>query len=320
MKKETSRIQYLLKKYLNDNCTRAEYEELIKLSQEPENEKYIMENNRITWRDTDQVKHRVPETGRQVHTTWPIVLKIAASLLILVMVGFALNQWLNHSEPIVYTTGNGEVKEIVLPDSTRVTLNANSNLVWYPTRFQKEDRLVHLTGEAYFKVTKKARTEGKASEFRGFQVKTSRMTIHVTGTEFNVMARQKNTEVFLQEGSVEYELVDNQSLLEPMSPGEKITIDNQTGNLTKTQSENLSTSASWITGILNYNNKSLGEVLRNLSELFGVEITCEDQDLNSKKINLGVPYKDWENTKRALEMAINVQFKKENDQYSVVQK
>src|SRR5690606_18213490 len=166
-----------------------------------------------------------------------------------------------------------------------------------------EERQVDLTGEAYFKVVRKPQPGRRSGELLGFRVKTSKMIIHVTGTEFNVVSRSVNTEVFLQEGSVEYELTDRKTPSEHMVPGEKISINNETGDVVKTGAEDLSTSASWVNGILNYSNKPLGEVLRNLSDLFGVEINCQDEDLISKKINLGVPYMDWDNTRRALEMA-----------------
>lgn len=320
MKKETPRIRILLSKYLNDQCSREEYEELITLSQTPENEQYFKEINQKIWNwPEDPEKKILPDPGPKNRPMRSAILKIAASVAILMGAAFSLFLWLDKSEPIAFTTGNGEVKEIVLPDSTKVTLNANSRLIWTPARSPKEDRLVELIGEAYFRVTRQSEQEANQRRFKGFQVKTSRMTIHVTGTEFNVAARHDNTEVFLQEGSVELELMDREALSEPMVPGQKVTMNNQTGNLKKTESEDLSTSASWITGILSYRDKSLGEVLQNLSELFGVEITCENQTLQEKKINLGVPYMDWENTKRALEMAIGVEISKAGDSYVVFQ-
>ena len=42
----------------------------------------------------------------------------------------------------------GQRAELILPDSTKVWLNANSKLV-YPTSFKKGIRQVELDGEAY---------------------------------------------------------------------------------------------------------------------------------------------------------------------------
>jgi ferric-dicitrate binding protein FerR (iron transport regulator) len=174
-----------------------------------------------------------------------------------------------------------------------------------------------LSGEAFFDVAKVPASGGTKKKYRGFQVQTPNMTVHVLGTIFNVVARQVNTEVFLQEGAVELQLPEVKEVLKRMVPGDKVVMDNQTGEITERESENLLTSASWVTGILNYQDKSLGEVLNNLSELFGVEITCEIPALHKKKINLGVPYMDWENTRKALEMSLEVEFRKEGESYRV---
>jgi len=320
MKKETARIRELLDKFLNNHCTREEFEELIVLAQDPENERFIKEYNERVWQQGGKPL-KEPPSNRNRNVSRSVFLKIAAAVVLIFTVGFVWvkMQLSDDGDPITFRTGNGEVKEIVLPDSTIATLNANSQLTWFPTRFQ-EERQVDLTGEAYFKVVRKPQPGRRSGELLGFRVKTSKMIIHVTGTEFNVVSRSVNTEVFLQEGSVEYELTDRKTPSEHMVPGEKISINNETGDVVKTGAEDLSTSASWVNGILNYSNKPLGEVLRNLSDLFGVEINCQDEDLISKKINLGVPYMDWDNTRRALEMAINVEFKQEENRYSVIQK
>lgn len=109
--------------------------------------------------------------------------KIAAVLLIF----WGGMRFVNDSEPlleepIAYQTlivPAGQRVELILPDSTRVWVNARSKLV-YPTTFGKEVRHVELNGEAYFDV--------KHNEQHPFVVKTSRMDIQVLGTEFNVTA------------------------------------------------------------------------------------------------------------------------------------
>lgn len=86
------------------------------------------------------------------------------------------------AEPVTYQTlivPAGQRVELILPDSTKVWVNARSKLV-YPTTFGKEVRQVELNGEAYFEV--------KHNEQHPFVVKTSRMDIQVLGTEFNVTA------------------------------------------------------------------------------------------------------------------------------------
>lgn len=102
-------------------------------------------------------------------------------------------------EPIAYQTlyvPAGQRAELILPDSTRVWVNAHSKLV-YPVTFEKGIRQVELTGEAYFEVAHNKQCP--------FVVKTSRMDIQVVGTEFNVMAYNDSSdfEVSLVKGCIE---------------------------------------------------------------------------------------------------------------------
>lgn len=84
-----------------------------------------------------------------------------------------------------------ENKEIVLPDSSEVILNAESHLSYNKNNWPK-DRHIDLSGEAYFKVAK-----GKK-----FTVETNLGTVTVLGTQFNVENREGFFEVTCYEGLV----------------------------------------------------------------------------------------------------------------------
>lgn len=84
------------------------------------------------------------------------------------------------------STGRGSQVSVVLPDGTRAWLNAKSDLA-YPAQFGQGQRQVELTGEAYFDVT---HDPGKP-----FVVKTSRATVTVLGTSFNLRVYQEDSAV-----------------------------------------------------------------------------------------------------------------------------
>jgi len=94
------------------------------------------------------------------------------------------------------STPRGGQYEIVLPDGTHVTLNAASSLA-YPVVFAGNERVVELTGEAYFEVSK--------DKTRPFKVKSNSQTVTVLGTHFNINAYADEAAVktTLLEGSVE---------------------------------------------------------------------------------------------------------------------
>ena len=76
-----------------------------------------------------------------------------------------------------YSANAGEMRHVLLPDSTSVTLNAGTVLIC-PAEFIGGKRGVYLNGEATFDVTR--------NEKKPFVVSTSVMDITVLGTKFNV--------------------------------------------------------------------------------------------------------------------------------------
>jgi len=102
------------------------------------------------------------------------------------------------AEVVSYNTVSvpkGGQYQVILPDGTKVWLNASSS-IHFPTSFAGKDRSVTITGEAYFEVMKNARMP--------FHVVTGGTDIEVLGTEFNVNAytNENAQQITLLEGSV----------------------------------------------------------------------------------------------------------------------
>ncbi len=95
----------------------------------------------------------------------------------------------------------GSRSQIVLPDNSRVWLNAGST-IRYPDNFDRIDRVVELEGEAYFDVVSNPR--------RPFIVSTEYLRVRATGTAFNVKAYPDDEVVSatLVEGNVTVEIPD----------------------------------------------------------------------------------------------------------------
>lgn len=97
---------------------------------------------------------------------------------------------------ITASSTDGKVKEIVLPDGSKVWLNQSATLR-YPREFSNTERDVFLDGEAYFEVTKNRQCP--------FIVKSEAMRIKVLGTTFNFKCDKshKLAEATLIEGEIE---------------------------------------------------------------------------------------------------------------------
>lgn len=89
------------------------------------------------------------------------------------------------------TTQYAENKEISLPDTSEVVLNADSKITYSEKKWDT-NRNISLEGEAFFKVAKGKR----------FTVTTAAGTVAVLGTEFNVENRKNFFEVTCYEGLV----------------------------------------------------------------------------------------------------------------------
>lgn len=159
----------------------------------------------------------------------------------------------------------GQRTEIVLPDSTKVWLNSGSKLT-FANRFEGETRNVTLDGEGYFEV--------KKDISRPFIVETNRLGIRVLGTEFNVIAYEKeNTwETSLIKGSIELFENANRSIARIEPNTTVMLIDNK---IVKKPIENKEYFL-WTKGLICFNNKTIKEILRKLSLYYDYNITIRD--------------------------------------------
>lgn len=152
-----------------------------------------------------------------------------------------------------------EVREITLPDGTRVMLNSKSTLL-YPDEFAGETRSVYLVGEANFKV--------KPDKKHPFIVKANDFQVTALGTEFNVNAYPENNELIatLLEGSVKVEF-DNLMSNVILKPNEQLAYNKKTkrGSLHQPEMEEVT---AWQRGELVFSNMYLEDIFTNLERKF----------------------------------------------------
>ena len=104
-------------------------------------------------------------------------------------------------------TGTGKVKTDTLPDTSLITLNTGSKLV-YPEKFGKKTREVRLYGEAFFKVS--------PDKAHPFIVSAGDAFVKVVGTSFRVKARA--------DGDVYVEVSEGLVMLFRLDKGSKDTL------------------------------------------------------------------------------------------------
>lgn len=165
------------------------------------------------------------------------------------------------------STPRGRQYHIQLPDGTEVWLNAASS-IRYPTVFGGGERVVDVTGEAYFEVA--------ADAARPFRVQLGEgARIDVLGTHFNVNAygNEPSITTTLLEGRVRF----NSQLLRP---GQQTRFDPATQELTVANDVETARVVAWKNGVFDFNNMGLREAMHQLERWYDIDVKYEKKAPN----------------------------------------
>lgn len=239
------------------------------------------------------------------------VWQMAAAVLLLIVAG--LWWWFPADPTLTFSTGNGEQMTLLLPDSSRVQLNANSTLT-YNKQWNDEDiREVHLSGEAYFSVSSRRQSGQK------FAVITSDITIEVLGTIFNVNSREEKTAVFLEEGEIALSIHQQEVPPKLMQPGEMLTYSSEEERiLINEEAPSPEFFTSWKDGVLIFESIPLAEVLEKIEEIYGIAFQVRDSVNYQRTLRTGLPMQEIDLLIPILEQSLGLTIHK-TDTYYVVE-
>ncbi len=166
--------------------------------------------------------------------------------------------------PVVYntlTTPKGGQYQVVLPDGSKVWLNAASSL-HFPSAFPGRERVVELTGEAYFEVVKNKK--------KPFHVRVGNMSVNVLGTHFNVNAYpdENSIKTSLLEGSVKIVTGKASGILRP---GEQAVLNNQ-GDKVDINDANLDDVMAWKNGLFQFDGAGITSIMKEIGRWYNVQI------------------------------------------------
>ncbi len=192
---------------------------------------------------------------------------VAAIFILLIGISGVLLFIQNYRNPamIEISTAYGETEQVILPDQTKVWLNAGSSLK-YPSKFNQKVRLVRLIGEAFFSVTK--------NKSKPFVVETKQLDVKVLGTKFNLKAypEEIQTSATLQEGKIEVQTLKHQK--KQMLPNDQLVYNSKTSaiNVTKIYQEDI---PDWRNGNLIFSEATLSEIFKTLERQFNVSLNID---------------------------------------------
>lgn len=184
----------------------------------------------------------------------------------------------NNADHIVQntlSTPRGQLFKIMLPDGTKVWMNANSSLS-YPSKFTGSERSVELHGEAYFEVSKNPE--------QPFIVKTAEQQIKVLGTHFNISAYDNDivTQTTLVEGKVE---VQHQQQKIVLTPNQQAISKGSTLNKKNVDATEYIT---WRDGYFSFHNATPNEIMQQLARWYDLSVRLDNSEINERfsgKIN-----------------------------------
>lgn len=174
---------------------------------------------------------------------------------------------------ILINPRGSKVVNLVLSDGTKVWLNSESSLR-FPINFVTEDRLVEVTGEAYFEVA------GNAAQ--PFKVSANSVVVDVLGTHFNINAYREEASIVttLLEGKVKLTGKDKSVLLRPGQQAQFYPV------LPKpfiiASDVDIDQTMAWKNGAFQFDNAELPVIMRQLARWYDVNIVYEKPPNNEK--------------------------------------
>ncbi len=160
-------------------------------------------------------------------------------------------------------TGPYEIKRLLLPDSSIVTLANNSSL-FYPERYRGDSRQVHLKGKAFFNITR--------NPSRPFIVQSDGMNVKVLGTSFEVNNAEHAQEasVTVVTGKVQVNTKDQEVAL--LLPDQQVNWHKQKNTITLIRNIDAAGITGWNNSRLVFNETPLAIVLQTISREYGITI------------------------------------------------
>ena len=314
----------IIKRYLRGECTPEERAEIKKLmltgeaealfdevlnegwSDEPEEEDINDAQQLNDWREkfNEKVSQQENTAKPRKNLSW---LNVAAVFAIFI-VSAGTYAWIHSRNTQTAALAamqetinpNGKLLKIKLSDSSIITLNADSKLK-YPMGFNGKTREVYLEGEAFFSVAH--------DPAHPFIVHTSKITVSVLGTSFNIKSYKEDKKISVAVATGKVGVLANQkgSKTYFLLPGEKLAynVSGETVQQTKVDPAEIGI---WQNGMLIYHDETLENISRQLERWYDVKIIFKRNEAAKMRFSLKQKNDKLENVMQTLKFAGGIQY------------
>lgn len=225
------------------------------------------------------------------------------SAILLSMYFWNENRLLTKYADMTLEVDRGQKSDVLLPDGTKVYLNADSKLS-YGRNFNGKQRMVELTGEAYFEVAKDTNSP--------FIVKAGDVEVQALGTSFNVNAYPGNDAIstFLTEGSVLVSSV-HQSLR--LNPGEAAVYSSSDAHIVKKKNEDSRLYIAWKWNEMVFNDEPITNIIKLLERNYNVRFEIKNKKLNNISFTGTLKNSSLQSTLYALQFTSPISFRNKDN-------
>lgn len=328
------RIRYLFKQYLENKCTRKEFDEFFAILRESAHDPLLKELIQKAYADTGQTSLTYVDEGGNLVLPEPdmyvapsvepvkekklhVGLAMAAVIFLLLVAAWWIYRLPDkHATPAAAAlskkaTGRSEYKYLLLPDSTQVWLNAASTLE-YPSAFGKNKREVFLSGEAYFDV--------KHADAIPFIIHTGEVSTTVLGTAFNIRAypgAKETIVVSVNRGKVRVDVREKQQFT--LAQGQQVKIAPLLkNNPVEARQSVVQEVAAWQQGNLAYDDELLETIIADLERVYDVRVKIASASV--RQLRISTSFKRETGVEQALQIICRLtetQLKQVNGEYII---
>ncbi|MBS0031432.1 FecR family protein [Chitinophaga sp. 22321] len=239
-----------------------------------------------TAEDLKQLKARLslPATAAPAVPMWRKAIRYAAAIFI--PLAITASAWLFFKQKslpandapdyITQDTPANNTQPVVLPDGSKVWMNAGSRLHYLPA-FTGSQRIVEMNGEAYFEIA--------ANTQQPFIVKVNSQVVQVLGTSFNINAYGRQIITTLTQGKIAVGIAHQSATMQYLLPGQQAVYDTLTGvvHVSTGSAEN---ALAWKSGQISFTDIAFDDLMKQLGLRYGYRIIFTNRQFNQFHYNV----------------------------------
>lgn len=320
MKAEDEKYWVLMSRYLSNELSSDETDELLLWIEQDPSRTELLQELQSSWdkavhykdyhtqyfdveRAWQKVSLKIDEKEKPktvINLSW---LRYAAIIIALLNVCWFSFKYFDNRKQIRIENMDGQVKLVNTPDGSVIWLNNRSKLIYQKGMANLNERVLKLEGEAFFEVA--------PDKEKPFIVFTSNTETKVLGTSFNIKHQHASVIVSVVTGKVSFQPIGETKERMLLLPNEAGTYSRQRGML-KTMYANKNF-LFWKNHQLSFENERFKNVIASIEENYQVKIHVQNNSLLDRQITSTFKESSFEEVRQVLEALLDCKIEKVSD-------